>query len=95
MAGLTVMERRPNNEGVAKRGRPPGKVDSTVAKGKPKDAEDKPKDRHVSGFMVRLPDEYREIIRKADDPDLTYTVKIRRAVDAWLRTKGIEPPKTN
>jgi hypothetical protein len=90
MAVLTVAPRPLNNVDVARRGRPPGKRESTP----PKDV-DKPKDRHVSGFMVRLPDEYREVLRKADDPDLTYTIKIRRAVDAWLRTKGIEPPKAN
>jgi hypothetical protein len=90
MTGLTVTTRRANNDVVAKRGRPPKKVESTASNGS-----ERTKDRHASGFMIRLPDEYREVLRKVEDPDLTYTVKIRRAVDAWLRTKGIEPPKTS
>lgn len=97
MKVLTVATFRPNNEGVGRRGRPPGKKESTAKPAVPQvDADSgRTKDRHASGFMIRLPDGYREVLRKVDDPDLTYTVKIRRAVDAWLRTKGIEPPKTS
>jgi predicted DNA-binding protein len=52
------------------------------------------KDAHRSGFMVRLPESYRErmeeLRRKTDRP---YSAQVRRAMDAYLKLNGIEPPR--
>jgi hypothetical protein len=87
MAALLVTRPRVTMEGMAKRGRPPKPPESTAKGG------ERTKDRHASGFMIRLPDVYRDLLRKIGDPDLTFTVKVRRAVDGYLKTNGVEPPK--
>ena len=52
-----------------------------------------PKDQHKSGFMVRLPEAYREKLaelkRKTERP---YTTDVRRALDDYLKANGVEPP---
>ena len=50
-------------------------------------------DRHKSGFLVRLPEEYREAIQelKADE-DRTIAAIVRRALDAYLKASGRTPP---
>lgn len=53
-------------------------------------------DRHKSGFLVRLPEEYRaklaELRRKTGQP---YTYANRKAMDAYLAANGVEPPGTS
>ena len=60
-----------------------------------KPTRERPKDQHASGFMVRLPEGYRaaldELKKRTDRP---YTASVRRALDAYLREQGIEPPET-
>jgi hypothetical protein len=50
-------------------------------------------DQHKSGFLVRLPEPYREKLqelkRKTDRP---ITASVRRGVDAELKANGIAPP---
>lgn len=47
-------------------------------------------DRHVSGFLVRLPEPYRkalqELKRKTDRP---FSAMVRRALDAYLKENGV------
>lgn len=57
---------------------------------KPKD---KPKDQHKSGFLVRLPEVYRELLQKLKQKtDRPITASVRRGVDKELKENGIEPP---
>jgi predicted DNA-binding protein len=53
----------------------------------------KPADQHKSGFLVRLPEAYRaklqELKQKTDRP---MAASVRRALDAYLKANGIEPP---
>ncbi len=42
-------------------------------------------DRHASGFMVRLPAKYRELVKQAGDSELPITVKVRRAIDLFIQ----------
>lgn len=54
------------------------------------------KDLHTSGFMVRLPEQYREALRALKEKtDRPISVSVRRAVDAYLIQNGMEPPKTD
>lgn len=56
-------------------------------------AKKKNPDRHKSGFLVRLPESYREKLHglkaKTDRP---VAAMIRRAVDAYLKENGVNPP---
>lgn len=50
-------------------------------------------DQHRSGFMVRLPEEYRPLLEQLKkQTDRTITVLVRRGVDKELRENGITPP---
>jgi hypothetical protein len=50
-------------------------------------------DRHRSRLVVRLPEEYREILRQLrDKTDRPRVADFRRALDAYLRSHGIAPP---
>lgn len=56
-------------------------------------AKQKPKDQHKSGFMVRLPEEYRELLQKLKlKTDRSITTCVRRGVDKELKENGIDPP---
>lgn len=65
-------------------------IDVMAAKKKPKA---KQPDAHRSGFLVRIPEAYRakleELKTKTDRP---YTAAVRRALDAYLKEHGIQPP---
>lgn len=53
----------------------------------------KPKDQHKSGFMVRLPEEYR--LRLAEYKARTgcpFAETVRRALEAFLKAPGAEEP---
>jgi hypothetical protein len=51
------------------------------------------KDQHRSGFLVRLPESYREPLQKLKAlTDRPITASVRRGVDAELRANGIDPP---
>lgn len=55
-----------------------------------------PKDQHKSGFLVRLPEAYRAKLQEhKDKTDRPFSVAVRRAVDAYLKGNGIEPPGTS
>lgn len=53
------------------------------------------KDYHRSGFLVRLPEPYREklreIKRKTDRP---FAATVRRALDDFLKANGVSPPSS-
>lgn len=50
-------------------------------------------DRHKSGFMVRLPNAYREAMAALRAKSRrTITMEIRVALDKHLQAEGIEPP---
>lgn len=50
-------------------------------------------DQHKSGFMVRLPEEYREALQKLKaKTDRAITTCVRRGVDKELKENGIDPP---
>lgn len=50
-------------------------------------------DLHRSGFMVRIPEEYREALAELKaKTDRPYAAAVRRALDAYLRVNGIVPP---
>lgn len=54
----------------------------------------KTNDRHKSGFLVRLPEAYREKLHGLKEKtDRPVAAMIRRAVDAYLKENGVEPPK--
>jgi hypothetical protein len=54
---------------------------------------ERPKDQHRSGFMVRLPEAYRDKLAELKrSTERSYTVEVRRALDAHLKANGIEPP---
>ena len=53
-------------------------------------------DRHKSGFLVRLPEEYRVKLQELKDrTDRPFVATVRRALDAFLRANGVEPPGTS
>ena len=53
----------------------------------------KSSDQHKSGFMVRLPEVYRELLTQLKKKnERAITVSVRRGVDKELRENGIEPP---
>lgn len=58
--------------------------------------EKRAKDQHKSGFMVRLPEVYRqklaELRKKTDRP---FTASVRRGLDRELKENGIEPPDSS
>lgn len=51
------------------------------------------KDRHKSGFMIRLPESFREPVaelkRKTRRP---ITVEVQLAMEAHLKANGVKPP---
>lgn len=50
-------------------------------------------DQHKSGFLVRLPEAYRAKLQEhKDKTDRPFSVAVRKAVDAFLKENGIEPP---
>lgn len=56
-------------------------------------AKNTPKDQHKSGFMVRLPEAYREKLRELQaKTDRPFTSDVRRALDAYLTANGVAPP---
>lgn len=53
----------------------------------------KPADKHKSGFMVRLPEEYRIALTElCEKTDRTFTAEVRRALDAHFKESGLKPP---
>lgn len=59
-----------------------------MAKKKPK-----PPDKHASGFMVRLPESYRgPLERMKREHGRPITESVRRALDAYLKANGVDPP---
>lgn len=51
------------------------------------------KDQHRSGFLVRLPEEFRAPMEAAKAKlGQAYTVAVQRALRAYLKANGIEPP---
>ena len=58
-------------------------------------AKKNPKDQHKSGFMLRLPEVYREKLkelkRKTGRP---FTVDAQWALNAYLKANGVEPPES-
>ena len=51
-------------------------------------------DQHKSGFMIRLPEEYREIIAELRAKSRrTITMEIRVAIDEYIKANGITPPE--
>lgn len=60
-----------------------------MAKGEKKPA----KDRHTSGFSVRLPEPYREIMNKLKAKTRrAITVETQIALDKHIKENGLEPP---
>ena len=52
-----------------------------------------PKDRHASGFLVRLPEACRDALQKLKAKTRrALTVETQLALDEHLRRAGIEPP---
>lgn len=50
-------------------------------------------DQHKSGFLVRLPKAYQQLLRELKaKTDRAISVSVRRGVDKELRENGIEPP---
>lgn len=50
-------------------------------------------DRHKSGFMVRLPAIYRELLNQVRlKSRRTITVEVQIALDKHLKDEGIQPP---
>jgi hypothetical protein len=50
-------------------------------------------DSHKSGFMIRLPEEYRPLLKRIkSDHGQPHTVAVVRALNSYLRTLGIDPP---
>jgi hypothetical protein len=53
-------------------------------------------DEHKSGFMVRLPEVYRELLKELKaKTDRPITASVRRGVDSELKANGIRPPDTS
>ena len=51
------------------------------------------KDQHKSGFLVRLPEEFRAPLEALKDKlGQPYTVAVQRALRAYLKANGVEPP---
>lgn len=60
----------------------------------PKKKPERSKDRHQSGFMVRLPEAYRAKLQEhKTKTGCPFAEAIRRAMDAFLKANGIEPPE--
>lgn len=61
-----------------------------MAKG---DKKQPPKDRHASGFVIRVPEAYREPMNKLKlKTRRNITVETQIALDRHLKENGIEPP---
>lgn len=62
----------------------------------PKKSTTRTEDRHRSGFMVRIPEAYKaglqEIKAKTGCP---FSEAVRRALDAYLKANGIQPPASS
>jgi hypothetical protein len=61
-----------------------------------KAAKGKPADQHKSGFMVRLPEAYRPLMKRVKtEHGQPHTVAVVRALNDYMRKLGIEPPATS
>ena len=61
-----------------------------------KATDETPKDQHKSGFMVRLPEVYRPLMKRVKlEHGQPHTVAVVRALNAYLKTLGIQPPATS
>jgi len=50
-------------------------------------------DQHTSGFLIRLPECYRDLLLQIKQKEgRPISVSVRRGVDAELRANGIQPP---
>lgn len=53
-------------------------------------------DEHKSGFLVRLPEVYRGLLLELkQQTDRPITAMVRRALDAYLKENGVEPPDSS
>jgi hypothetical protein len=53
----------------------------------------KPKDRHASGFLIRLPERYRETFEQVKrQTRRPYTVEAQLAIDSHFRFLGLVVP---
>jgi hypothetical protein len=54
------------------------------------------KDRHQSGFVLRLPVAYRHKLKELKAKTRrAYTVEVQMALDLHLKKNGIDPPVTS
>lgn len=52
------------------------------------------KDRHKSGFMVRLPESFRELLDElVKESHRTMTVEVQLALSDYAKAKGKKPPE--
>lgn len=53
----------------------------------------KPADQHKSGFMIRMPEEFRPVLEALQDKnDRPMTIELQRAVIAYAKAEGVACP---